>query len=282
MVVKYVAYIDESGDPGLESLKPENPNGSSEWLVVSCFLTRIENDHKTVGWVKEIQSKFRNVQSPHLHYTDLLQGKKEIACRSLIDKPCRMFVAMSNKRNLVGYKNRNLQGSGNKDWLYWWLMRLLLERVTDYCDQQTIPPQRGEEKLRIIFSRRGGMKYIQFANYMEKLRRQSKVGMLYINQGDLNWSVVDDDEIFAYGHKERAGLQLADIVAGAFFQAVERNRPADCDPTCAIILKPRLALSKTNQTLGYSVKTMPDLERMGLTIEQRKLFETYGYSKDGW
>jgi hypothetical protein len=282
MGVKYIAYIDESGDPGLSSLKPTDPNGSSEWLIVSCFLVREENDHKCVGWVKEILSKFKNVQTPYLHFSELLPVKKKIACEILAQKPCRLFVVMSNKKNIIRHHNPNIR-DGNKNWLYWWLMRLLLERVTDYCEQATPPEKRGADHMRIIFSRRGGMKYIDFAKYIEKLRRQSSVNMLYLDNGDLCWSMVNDDEIFALSHKERAGLQLADIVAGAFFQAVERDRPADCDSECALILKPRLALSRHGKILGYSIKTMPpDLDKMGLAPSQRLLFEGYGYNKEGW
>ena len=281
MTVKYVAYIDESGDTGTSKLKTHTENGSSEWLVASCFLVRIDNDHKTLSWVKEIQSQFRNVQTPYLHFIDLLQGKKEIACRTLASKPCRLFVAMSNKKNIVGYKNNNIQ-DGNKHWLYWWLMRLLLEKVTDFCEQRTPIDQRGKDKIRIVFSRRNDLRYIDFANYIAKLRRQSLAGMLVIDQGDLAWSVVDDEEILAYNHKERAGLQLADLVASAFFQSVERNRPDDCEPTCASILKPRMAKNKFGTIMGHGIKTMPELDKMNLSVEQKAIFEYYGYSKSGW
>ena len=36
---------------------------------------------------------------------------------------------MSNKKNIEKYKNNKLD-DGNKAWIYWWLARLLLERVT--------------------------------------------------------------------------------------------------------------------------------------------------------
>lgn len=281
MSVEFVAYIDESGDPGTAKVKPLDPDGSSEWLVVSCFLVRIDNDSKCVGWVKEIQSRFRNVQSPHLHFADLLPVKQRIACELLATKPARFFAVMSNKKNIRRYRNFNIS-DGNKNWLYWWLMRLLLERVTHFCEERIDPSVRGTSKLRIIFSRRGGMKYADFAAYMNKLRRQSSVGMLVLDCGDLCWSVIDDDEIFAYSHKDRAGLQLADVVAGALFQAVERDRPSDCDSACAVALRPRFAKDKFSRVLGYGIKTMPDLHTMDLAIEQRAVFEAYGYAKGGW
>jgi hypothetical protein len=74
--VSFVAYIDESGDTGLESVKPINERGASEWLVLSCFLVRAVNDAKLPEWVRGIQAKFKNVQSPHLHFSDLLPFKR--------------------------------------------------------------------------------------------------------------------------------------------------------------------------------------------------------------
>ena len=32
---EYVAYIDEAGDQGLRKVKPIDPDGASEWLIVS-------------------------------------------------------------------------------------------------------------------------------------------------------------------------------------------------------------------------------------------------------
>jgi hypothetical protein len=282
MSVSYVAYIDESGDPGLRSVKPINPKGASEWLVLSCFLVREENDRKMVGWIKEIQSQFYNVQNPYLHYSTLSDDQKAIACKVLAQKPCRLFVVMSNKKNIETYRNRNIK-DGNKNWLYWWIMRILLERVTDFCEQRTPPEMRGKNKLRIVFSRRGGMQYQDFKNYLDKIARQSRAGRLVVDEGDLRWSMIDTEEIFAYDHKARAGLQLADIGAGAFFQAVENNRPANCDPKYAQLLMPRMAKNTgAENVLGYGIKTMPCLHKMQLAGSQKEIFEMYGYNKEGW
>ena len=111
---------------------------------------------------------------------------------------------------------------------------------------------------------------------MWKLRWQSYFGELVLNAGDLTWNVVDFNEIRVLDHAARSGLQLADIVAGAFFQAVERNRPADCDPSYACALEPIMARDGFGRTIGVGIKTMPDLLAMGLTDEQKKLFEFYG------
>jgi hypothetical protein len=275
MTVSFVAYIDESGDTGLEAVKPLDAGGAREWLVLSCFLVRAENDAKTVGWVKDIQGKFRNVQRQHLHFADLLPFKKLIACQMAAKNPCRMFVVMSNKKNIRQYRNPNLDPQ-NKAWLYWWLARLLLERVTKFLDRMISPDDRGKQKLRIIFSRRGGLKYKDFEEYLWKLRWQSHFGALMLDAGNLSWSVIDFEEIRVLDHATRAGLQFADIVAGAFFQAVERNRPAECDPSFASALIPTMARDQYGRIIGFGIKTMPDLLAMGLTAEQKAIFEFYG------
>jgi Protein of unknown function (DUF3800) len=273
--VSFVAYIDESGDTGLESVKPINERGASEWLVLSCFLVRAVNDLKLPEWVRGIQTKFKNVQSPHLHFGDLLPFKRLIACETLAQNPCRAFVAMSNKKNIQRYRNPNLNPN-NKAWIYWWLARLLLERVTKFCERVIPFEDRGEQKLRIVFSRRTDLKYKDFEDYLWKLRWQSYFGELVLDAGDISWAVVDFDEIRVLDHAARSGLQLADVVSGAFFQAVERNRPADCDPSYANVLAPIMARDTWGRTIGFGIKAMPDLQAMGLADEQKKVFEFYG------
>jgi hypothetical protein len=49
----------------------------------------------------------------------------------------------------------------NKARIYWWLSRLLLERVTEYCESLVPEDRRTQDKLRIVFSRRGGSLEIQ-------------------------------------------------------------------------------------------------------------------------
>ena len=50
---------------------------------------------------------------------------------------------------------------------------------------------------------------------------------MHIDKGDLCWSVVDEDEILVLDSNQRAGLQLSDLCAGAFFQALEQKANFD-------------------------------------------------------
>jgi hypothetical protein len=144
MPVTFVAYIDESGDTGLESVKkPDDPRGATEWLVLSAFVVKTEHDSKMVSWVQNVQAEFTSKRGD-LHFNKLLPFKKTLVCNALAKKDAKCFVVISNKKNIEKYKNHKLD-DGNKSWIYWWLARLLLERVSEYCEEQTPIERRGKD-----------------------------------------------------------------------------------------------------------------------------------------
>ena len=53
---EFIAYIDESGDPGLKKVRPIDPGGSTEWMTISAVLIRRANDHQASAWVSEINN----------------------------------------------------------------------------------------------------------------------------------------------------------------------------------------------------------------------------------
>lgn len=54
---KYVAYIDESGDDGLKKVRPLDPDGASEWFVLSAVVVRARREQDVLAWVKEIRAE---------------------------------------------------------------------------------------------------------------------------------------------------------------------------------------------------------------------------------
>lgn len=287
MVVSYVAYIDEAGDDGLKKVYPLYEDGSSEWFVLSCLLVRIENDNYLVKLAEDIVSKFKNSQSKFIHYRDLIHPKKIIACEALANAKIRSFVVMSNKKNMQNYVNERVARAPqiyttDRNWFYWWIARCLLEKVTAECDKFN----RSENKmgkLRIIFSRRGGMDYKNFREYLRKIEGQTEIGKLYLDTFKIEWSVIDHKEIFAMDHKSRAGLQLADIVASAFYQAVADTPKRPCDPQYAKLLKRTVACNiitaaygdRYRQRFGYGLKLLPSIKSIQISPQQMRIFDFY-------
>jgi hypothetical protein len=122
---EYVAYIDESGDPGLARVKGVDENGASEWLILGAIVVRRLNEEETYNWVNHITEGFRGHQRFGIHFTNLNPAKKLLACQRMVQLPLRCFVIASNKKNMKGYNNPFAALIPSKNWFYCWLTRLL-------------------------------------------------------------------------------------------------------------------------------------------------------------
>lgn len=279
----YVAYIDEAGDDGLRAVKPLSSPGSSEWLILSAVVIKAENQSRVSEWVEAIKAEFRNHQKPDIHFTGLNPAKKRRACEMMAELDARYFVIASNKKNMEGYENPFAGKIPSSNWFYCWMTRLLLERVTKFVHDRSIKEHGSVKKLRIEYSARGGLRYSQMAAYYEwmKLKKHNQ----YLPWGRIYWDVMHSDLLKVYPHLEREGLQLADVVASAFFKACDKHDTGACDPTFAKLLKPRMAREpdKTRgQIAGFGVKLMPSLRKAQLDPDQAAIFKLYGYPSQWW
>ena len=181
---------------------------------------------------------------------------------------------------MQGYSNQNCYPE--KNFLYWWLTRLLLERVTVFCAKKSNTLYGSQRPLKIIFSQRGGMSYDRLTRYLDRIRAQTEEGSLYLKTGNLDWSVIDLDQIYVAAHKNEVGVQLADVVAGAFYQAVSVDGKRPCDTQFAELLLPRMYRGRSGLILGNGVKPMPGVPKMNLLPEQRRIFEIVGFRLEKW
>ena len=179
-----------------------------------------------------------------------------------------------------GYQNKKAEAAAviaGRTWFYWWMTRLLLERVTDYCERRSLRDYGEPRTVRLEFSRRKGLRYAHLQAYLYWLRMQSKANALFLKNGDLKWSVVDPiNEIAAIDNSERAGLQLSDAVASSFYQAVNGDHP---DISHATALAPRMAIRPNGHVFGYGVKLMPYRFLHRGRPEQTKIFNFYMQNK---
>jgi hypothetical protein len=102
----YTAFIDEAGDPGLNTVRPINAVGGSEWLCLGAVIIRAKYDADVVEWVRSIQSKAGIRAETDLHYRNLPAFRKRIVCSELAKLPIRAFVLVSNKKNMRRYRNQ--------------------------------------------------------------------------------------------------------------------------------------------------------------------------------
>ena len=95
-------------------------------------------------------------------------------------------------------------------------------------------------RVKLEFSERGGLSKHELHSYYRWLGMQSEEGSMVLPWGDLVWETMHEDLLSIYRHKKRAGLQLADVVASAFFKAHDCYDTGQCDPEFAKLLSPRI------------------------------------------
>lgn len=261
MAHSFIAYIDESGDDGLDKFRLQGANGgASTWLVLSAFVTRYSRDLELVSWRNEILSRIPERKSRNLHFAQLNHAQKIVAAQSIATKRCQAVSVLSDKTTISEgiYKQKNQ--------LYFYLARYLVERVSWLCRDLRRQVPEGDGRAKIIFSRRGGMSYPDFRQYLEKLRDSENT--------QIHWPVIDIAGIEAEDHSRRAGLQLADIVASAFSSGIEPNRHGNCEARYAEILKP-IVFQRNKNYFSYGMKLVPQFDRLTLSDEQQRLIKIF-------
>ena len=182
----YVAYVDESGDDGLEKYRiPGRSDGASTWLVISAMVFRANRDLEAVSWRDEINRLMPERTKRTLHFVKLNHGQKLAAVKLLGEKPVRIISILGHKPSIpIGtYVNKNQ--------LYFYLTRYLVERISWLCRDMRPRSPEGDGRVRITFSRRGGMSYLDFRNYLRRLKADAS--------GDvsIHWPVIDIESVNA-------------------------------------------------------------------------------------
>lgn len=283
---EYVLYIDEAGDDVLKNLRPEFPNGNSEWLVLAGYMVRREVDQDLPDLLRMIMNDIDARQARSLHYRDLSPRKRQRVCEILGEKPARAFVVCSYKRTMVGHNNPRAAASSvpTKQYYYNYLIRLLLERATDYCFNDSDERYGKPKKLKVVFAAKGGHQYGRTKAYIEKLKRQAIAQSTVLNRRVVRPEVLRFNLIEYLPTHLQAGLQMSDIIASAFFQAVETNRDTwTCSPAKALHrIVAREIVAKEHRLVypDYGVTLVPQPYKVSLSDDQRKIFEIYGYVFD--
>lgn len=173
----YLAYIDESGDDGLGKYRePGGRGGASSWLVLSACIFRATHRLEAVSWRDEISSRMPEKKSRTLHFKDLSHNQRVVASQVIGTKPLRTISILASKRTIPEgiYTQRNQ--------LYFYLTRYLIERISWLCRDMRPRAPEGNGMVAITFSRRGGMSYDDFKQYLTKLKRHQKPTCAYTGQ----------------------------------------------------------------------------------------------------
>ncbi len=279
----YIAYVDEAGDPGLKRVRPLDEDGSSEWLVLSAVVMKAKREASVADWLLDIKKGLAVDVRGALHYRKLSPSRRFRAAELLAGMPVRAIAICSNKKNMRGWRNVRAERIPSQEWFYNWCLRLLLERLTGFCEMRRHIDLEGRPcKVKIEFSRRGGHRYSQTRAYTLYLRHQEKGDQVYLKKRQILTDLLSTDLMEDHPHWSRPGLQFADIVASAFYSAANTIGPGAWDPTPAKALA-RIMAKERGTAVDFGVALQPTPPWKGkLTADQRQIFEHYGYDFGRW
>ena len=126
----------------------------------------------------------------------------------------------------------------------------------------------GDGRVRIVFSRRGGLSYEGFRRYLMRLKTGDQEDIR------IHWNVIDIDGIEARDHSSKAGLQIADLIAYCMTAALEPNPYGNCELRYARILRP-LIYKRGDNYLSYGVKLVPRANQIPLTPQQQEFVDFF-------
>lgn len=255
MSVKFVAYVDESGDEGFGKLRDAKSVGQSRWLALGAAIVLADADRDLVSWRDEIMALFPRKKARDLHFRVLNHAQRVAACNLLATKEAFgiCFVA-SNKATLLD-DPKWTHVFKRKQHLYNYLVRFLLERVTAACRLKARHMGSKNAELHVVFSRRGGTDYQTMREYLELMRdgREVKTPV-----NSIDWDVLDPANISVENHSKRAGLQIADVLTSATCAALEPDEFGNIEPRYALSLCRRYIRAKKQiQNAGLTIIPAP-------------------------
>lgn len=250
MAHSFIAYIDETGDDGLVGhfRQPGGEGGPSHWLAIGATIWRYSRDLDMVAVARDIIQRLpeRKRHKP-LHFNELNHAQRVMATTQLVQHPFRVS-------GVFAYKPVIPEGIYvEKNQLYHYMTRYLIERLSWLCRDYRKHVPEGDGRLKIVFSRRGGMNYQDFQNYLHLLRNADDPDI------QIHWPVIDIDGVEAVDHGQRYGLQLADIAVGGLRAAIEYDLYGNLEPRFAELLRPLIYERKGN-CLSYGAKLVPPYE----------------------
>ena len=110
----YLAFIDEAGDPGLNTVRPIDAAGGKEWLCLGAVVIRAARSSDVSEWVHSILLKAGGSNHSDLHYRNLPNFRRRLVCSELAKLPVRAFVLASNKKNMRRYRNPRAERIGSQ------------------------------------------------------------------------------------------------------------------------------------------------------------------------
>lgn len=271
---RITVFVDEGGDSGLKD--GLHHHGSKyEWLVLAAYIVRTGSIEKTFSTRDHILRECRMRQASSVHYHKMKEDRRKQACDILAGHSARAAVLCSHKSNMREYVNPKL-GKMPASKFYNWCTKLLLERVIDFYQNDSKIKKYELEPIDIIFSRMKTHDYEGMFSYFETSNSQHRLGKRKLNPKAWSDAIMQRRNWLVGDHEDHAGLQLADLVASAFYQGVNSSAH-NFTTKQAEALKPIMIQGKNGLRRDAGVTLFPLDHQAPIPDQSQSLFKFYDY-----
>jgi Protein of unknown function (DUF3800) len=234
-------YIDEAGDRGRHA-------ASSDHFVVSAVIVKDNLDAMARAELNALRSALGRHPGHVLHFRNLSHSQKIKACQDIAASSieCITNVVFCKRKlaatALPGQREAIIHQA---DPMYLYAVRLLLERVSWYVDENG-----------------GGSAIITFAHLRRfptaKLHEYRSA--LGASDTQIRWNALANHP-FRVSHPNKIDLlQIADTAASALFKAVEKDDYGNVEERYLRVLAPKLYCRGAAHITSYGLKVFPTSE----------------------
>jgi hypothetical protein len=228
---RYSVWVDETGDRGLG-------RRSSDIFVLSAVMAR-ENDAATLGaGIDAINTTLGRPPGATLHWAENVKdhAQRKMVARTLGSLPMAITTVIVMKRALPS--RRRLDDTTA---MYNYAVRRLLERVSWYLTDRG-----GQANLTFAHVRR--FPYEELEAYLTHLRERG-------DATEIRWPAFTASPAIDRPERTR-GLQLADLVAGCLWAALQADRYGDYETAYLRELLPLVYVRGSGDVASYGMNVI--------------------------
>lgn len=232
-------YVDEAGTRHISEK-------SSRYFVVSAVMVHESHNDRVRAQLGDLKVALGRHRHQILHFRNLRPREKRVAAAAGVADfamaPVMSVIIDKAEIGKVGPAG-DMAFIAQPDPMYFWALRLLLERVSWYAEV------RQKQDALMTFSHVQGLKVKKLMEYREALERK---------RGDedmrINWALFEPHAFNIASPKTVDLLQVADVVASSVFQAIE---PGLDGPSYLNALGPKIHRRPPKPITSYGLKVFP-------------------------
>jgi hypothetical protein len=236
--VLYRVYVDEAGNRGISA-------DSGCHFVVSAIIVADSTDAVLRAELADLRASLKRHPGHVLHFVKLGHSQR---LKAVQDIAKFSFAAITNvivHKDLIGQPlpAGNMAYVSKPDPMYLWALRLLLERISWFVDDN------GGEEAIVTFAHLKGFKVQKLHDYRRLLETSGGLG--------IRWPVFRGHPFRVNTPRAVELLQIADIAASALYRAIEPDDYGNTEPRYLEELRSKLYRRHPAAVTSYGLKTFP-------------------------